>query len=56
MLYPDEDVLYQLCDTEESSEEFMEQKYTKVPPRQTPQVTHNHVYAVHRFTDCSVKY
>ncbi|XP_029695318.1 KAT8 regulatory NSL complex subunit 1-like protein isoform X4 [Takifugu rubripes] len=33
----DKDVLYQLCDTEDSLDEFQEQRYTKVPPRQSPQ-------------------
>lgn len=50
VLYPDKDVLYQLCDTEDSLDEFQEQRYTKVPPRQSPQVTHTEADAFH--TSC----
>lgn len=59
VLYPDKDVLYQLCDTEDSLDEFQEQRYTKVPPRQSPQVTHTlpacRVQTEGRFAYCVVK-
>lgn len=35
----EEDVLYQLCDTEDSSDEVLEQSYTKVTSKQASQVT-----------------
>lgn len=41
VLYPDEeDVLYQLCDTEDSSDEVLEESYTQVTRKQASQVTH----------------
>lgn len=41
MLYLDEgDVLYQLCDPEESSDEVLEESYTQVSRKQASQVIH----------------
>lgn len=49
MLYPgEEDVLYQLCDTEDSSDEVLEQSDTKVTCKQASQVTQAHFW-----WDCS---
>lgn len=49
MYYPDEDLLYQLSDTEDSSDGFPEQTFTKVPSRKNPQVAHTlkHNYSLH---------
>lgn len=41
VLYPgEEDVLYQLCDTENSSDEVLEESYSQVTRKQTSQVIH----------------
>lgn len=45
VLYTDEeDLLYQLCDTEDGSDEVLEQSGTEVSHKQTTQVTHTHFY------------
>lgn len=36
------DVLYRLCDTEGSSDEMLEQRYTQGPRKQASRVTHIH--------------
>ncbi len=40
-----EDVLYQLCDTEDSSDEVVEERYIQVTRKQASQVTHTLSYS-----------
>ncbi len=50
VLYPDEeDVLYQLSDPGDSSDEVLEESYTQVSRKQASQVTHTHT---HTFWTC----
>lgn len=40
----EEDFLYQLCDTEDGSDEVLEQSGTEVSHKRTTQVSHTHFY------------